>query len=85
MAVASTQEITQPDLVRQGLWVVLEQGVSFLNPEARPSPSIEFYNLATGRTTRIATIEGTFWERPEPLRHGLWALDTLRAGGPDGE
>ena len=53
------------DEVRQGAWAVWERGVYFLNPEARPHLSIEFYSFADGRTTRVATVEKEFfWGGP---------------------
>ena len=45
------------DRVRQGAWAVWERGVYFVNPGSRPHPSIEFYDFATGRTTRVGTVE----------------------------
>jgi Periplasmic component of the Tol biopolymer transport system len=39
-----------------GNWTVTEQGIYFINPDAKPHPDIEFYSSATGRTKQIAAI-----------------------------
>ena len=51
------EEVKVLDRVRQGSWAVWEGGVYFVDPEARTRRSIECYSFATGRTTRVATIE----------------------------
>jgi dipeptidyl aminopeptidase/acylaminoacyl peptidase len=51
------EEVKVLDHVRQGAWAMCDQGVYFVNPEARPRPSIELYDFATGRTARVGAIE----------------------------
>ena len=62
--------------VRHGAWAMWEQGVYFANPEARPHLSVEFYSFATGRTTRVATIEKELWSGPSltTTADGRWIL-----------
>ena len=51
--------------VRQGAWALWTQGVYFVNPEARPHRSIEFYSFASGRTMPVATIDKELlWSAP---------------------
>ena len=45
------------DEVVQGFWALLDVGIYFVNTKSRPRPTIEFFNFATGQTTRIAAIE----------------------------
>ena len=71
------EELKILDQVRQGSWAVWERGIYFVNPDARPFPSIEFYDFATERTTRIATIEKElFWSGPNlaSTADGRWIL-----------
>jgi hypothetical protein len=71
------EEVKVLDHVRHGAWAVWEQGVYFVNPEARPHQSIEFYSFATGRTTRVATIEKeSLWNGPNltTTSDGRWIL-----------
>jgi len=51
------EEIRILDEVVQGFWALLDTGIYFVNTKARPLPTIEFFNFATGRTTQIAAIE----------------------------
>jgi len=51
------EEIRILDEVVQGFWALLDIGIYFVNTKARPLPTIEFFNFATGRTTQIAAIE----------------------------
>lgn len=70
-------EVKVLDQVRQGAWAVWEQGVYFLNPEARPHLSIEFYSFATERTSRVITFEKEmFWSGPglTATADGRWIL-----------
>jgi serine/threonine protein kinase len=63
--------------VRQGAWAVWEQGVYFLDPDARPSLSVESYSFAAGGTTRVTTIEKElFWSGPgiTAAPDGRWIL-----------
>jgi hypothetical protein len=71
------EELKILDQVRQGSWAVWERGIYFVNPDERPFPSIEFYDFATERTTRIATIEKElFWSGPNlaSTADGRWIL-----------
>ena len=71
------EEVKVLDHVRHGAWAVWEQGVYFVNPEARPHQSVEFYSFATGRTTRVATIEKEpLWNGPNltTTSDGRWIL-----------
>jgi Tol biopolymer transport system component len=40
-----------------GYWDIGRQGLYFVNPEAKPRPTIELLDLATRRVTRIAELE----------------------------
>jgi Tol biopolymer transport system component len=71
------EEVKVLNQVRQGAWAVWEQGVYFLNPEARPHLSIEFYSFATERTSRVSTFEKEmFWSGPglTATADGRWIL-----------
>ena len=41
----------------QGFWALVDNGIYFVNPKSTPHATIEFFNFATGRTTKIATVE----------------------------
>jgi len=41
----------------QGFWALLDNGIYFVNPKTTPHPTIDFFNFATGRTSKVATIE----------------------------
>jgi len=56
-----------------GYWAVAEGGIYFINSEAKPHATIEFYSFATNRVTPVATIE------KEPIN---WASNLAIA--PDG-
>lgn len=43
-----------------GEWVLASTGIYWLNAEASPRPSIDFYSFATGRTHRAVTPPGRF-------------------------
>ena len=45
------------DQVEWRFWALLDQGICLLNRKAMPRPTIEFFNFANGRQTRITTIE----------------------------
>jgi Serine/threonine protein kinase len=45
------------DGIYQGLWGLLDKGVYFINPDTTPHAEIEFYNFATGRTTKVSEVE----------------------------
>jgi eukaryotic-like serine/threonine-protein kinase len=38
-------------------WAVVDRGIYFINPESKPHATIEFFNFATRRVTRIASLE----------------------------
>ncbi len=40
-----------------GYWAVVEEGIYFLNAEAKPRPAIEFYRFATRRAMRVFVPE----------------------------
>jgi Tol biopolymer transport system component/predicted Ser/Thr protein kinase len=71
------EEVKVLDQVRQGAWAVWEQGIYFVNPDARPHLSVEFYSFATHRTTRVAPIaKELFWGAPNlaTTGDGRWIL-----------
>jgi eukaryotic-like serine/threonine-protein kinase len=41
----------------QGLWALLDKGIYFVNPQGVPRPTIEFFNFATNRSTRVAEVQ----------------------------
>ncbi len=40
-----------------GNWAMLDQGIYFVNLDAKRNPTIEFFNIATGRMTQVAAPE----------------------------
>jgi len=44
----------------QGLWAIIDKGLYFVNLNAIPHPTIEFFNFATNRSTKVATVEKGF-------------------------
>jgi Tol biopolymer transport system component len=46
-----------PPIGYWGNWGIGRQGLYLVNPEAKPRPAIELFNLATRRVTRIAEME----------------------------
>jgi eukaryotic-like serine/threonine-protein kinase len=59
------EEMKVLDRVRQGAWALWEQGVYFVDPEARRHRSIELYSFASGRTRPVATIDKEIlWSAP---------------------
>ncbi len=36
---------------------LLDNGIYFVNPKTTPHPTIDFFNFATSRTSKVATIE----------------------------
>ena len=46
-----------PPIGYWGYWGIGSQGLYLVNPEAKPRPAIEFFNLATLRLARIAELE----------------------------
>jgi Tol biopolymer transport system component/predicted Ser/Thr protein kinase len=55
--VAGGDEVRVLDGAFQGFWALLENGIYFMNLEATPFPTIDFFDFATGRTRRISVIE----------------------------
>jgi len=53
------QETEVVDEPHQGFWALLDQGVYFVNPDATPNATIEYFNFATNRKTKVAEIEKT--------------------------
>jgi len=45
------------DGVYQGFWDLLDKGIYFINPNATPRAIIQFFDFATGRTTKIADVD----------------------------
>jgi Tol biopolymer transport system component len=41
---------------RPGNWAIVQSGIYFINPDAKPQPDIESYNFATGKVRQITTI-----------------------------
>ncbi len=52
-------DLLQPGL--WGYWAVVEEGIYFLNAEAKPRPAIEFFRFATRRATRVFVPEKEPW------------------------
>jgi Tol biopolymer transport system component len=57
MPVTGGTESQVLERVHQGYWVVLEQGIYFLNAQANPPSTVEFFRFATNRSTQLAVIE----------------------------
>jgi len=55
--VAGGEETLVLDGALQGFWALLNDGIYFVNLEATPFPTIDFFTFATGRIRRVATIE----------------------------
>jgi Tol biopolymer transport system component len=53
----SGEEAPVVDGVHQGFWALLDQGVYFVNPDATPNATVEYFNFATNRMTKTAEIE----------------------------
>jgi Tol biopolymer transport system component len=51
------QETEVVDGPHQGFWALLDQGVYFVNPDATPNATIEYFNFTTNRKTKVAEIE----------------------------
>jgi Tol biopolymer transport system component len=51
------QETEVVDGPHQGFWALQDQGVYFVNPDATPNATIEYFNFATNRKTKVADIE----------------------------
>ena len=49
--------VDQPKLGCWGCWAVVDEGIYFINIEARQHPVIEFFSFATGRVRQMATME----------------------------
>ncbi|HKQ78890.1 MAG TPA: protein kinase, partial [Blastocatellia bacterium] len=79
MPVAGSAEIRILDQAPDGYWVVLEQGIYFLN-RASPHTTIEFFSFATNQRTQIAVVEKKV-PRGGPgfavSHNGRWMLLTL--------
>ncbi|MGH9844328.1 MAG: TolB family protein [Blastocatellia bacterium] len=78
--VAGGEEVQVLDQVQSGYWAVLEQGIYFINLNAAPQPTIEFFSFATARTTRIAVVEKRIPFAPPGIAvspDGRWILLVL--------
>jgi Tol biopolymer transport system component len=71
---AGGEEVPVLEGALQGLWVLLDRGIYFVNSNTTPHPTIEFFNFASGQTTQIATIE-----------KGLRLVAPSLAVSPDGQ
>jgi len=58
-----------------GYWDIGRRGLYFVNPEAKPRSTIELFDLATRRVTRIAEME----REPQPLTSGFSVARDERA------
>ena len=74
MPVAGGEETKVLEQGRQGAWNVLDQGIYFVNLQASPYPTIEFFNFATSRTTQIGIIEKAFYNAFCVSPDGRWIL-----------
>ena len=54
---AEAQVLDQPESGYWGYWAVVEGGIYFVNAEVTRHPTIEFLSFATGRVSKIATME----------------------------
>ena len=54
---AGGEEVRVLDEALQGLWVLFDRGIYFIDSNTTPHPTIEFFNFATRQTTQIATVE----------------------------
>ena len=60
-----------------GYWVVVEQGIYFVNAEAKPRPALEFFNFVSHRVRQIAAFEKELstWEPGLDISaDGRWIL-----------
>jgi len=77
--VDSGEEIQVLDKVERRCWDVAEQGLCFLNRNAKPVPAIEMLNFATKQITHVASLEKEIGAIRENLpvgfsRDGRWIL-----------
>src|SRR5262249_50716645 len=59
--VAGGEEMKALEQGHERAWAVLDQGIYFVNFQARPHPTVEFFNFATSRTMQIAVLEKGFF------------------------
>lgn len=52
-----TLVLNQPQGGYWDYWAVVEQGIYYVNAEAKPHPAIDFFNFATRQVTQIAALE----------------------------
>ena len=61
-----------------GETVVLDEGICFLDPEATPNPTVNFFSFATRQVTQLATIEKAKYNPGPPTltvsTDGKWVL-----------
>ena len=74
MPVAGGDETKVLEQGRQGAWAVLDQGIYFVNFQASPHQTIEFFSFATSRTTQIGVIEKSFSNGFSVSPDGRWIL-----------
>ena len=55
--VGGGEELRVLDEAFQGFWALVDNGIYFANLKATPYPTIDFFNFATGRSTRVSVIE----------------------------
>src|SRR5947209_7115089 len=52
-----TSVLDYPSAGYWGYWGILDKGIYFVNTDAKPHPTIEFFSFATGRTTKVGAFE----------------------------
>jgi Tol biopolymer transport system component len=57
VSTAGGEETLVVDGVHQGFWALLDHGIYFVNPDSTPNATIEYFNFATNRKTKIAEME----------------------------
>jgi len=51
------EELVVPAPIRHGHWALLKDGLLILNPEAKPAPALERFDLASGRRETLGPLE----------------------------
>jgi Tol biopolymer transport system component/DNA-binding winged helix-turn-helix (wHTH) protein len=65
------------DQVLQGNWAILDQGIYFTKPQAKPGPAIQFFSFATQQVTPVAVLEKRLIQGPPNFAvspDGRWIL-----------
>jgi hypothetical protein len=80
MPVEGGEESMVFDLIKPdywGYWAPVDDGVYFVNPDAGPRPSIEFFDFATRRVAQVAILQKAVDISPPGLAvspDGRWLL-----------